>query len=180
MPFEPGHPKYGGRKKGSPSKAPIMSRRPAHYPVLEMVSGPKSVSEILKEEGVEPAREMILCYKKAMAVFDNYGTIFEAISKAREMSGLFPTEDKGHIYLKIAADIIKDLAHYSYPKLKTIEHIKPAKPDLLPDQKVTLMKRYIDVLENIKNGRPGTDGIPSAGGSGIANGASEHTGPKLP
>lgn len=109
---------------------------------------------VLEAEDFDPAKALIECYREAKKTYDNYGIIYEAISEARERqndaTGQFaaPTEDNAHKYLKIAADIAKDLASYAYPKLKQIEqkkadHLK----DMTPEQKLEAMKHAVAALE---------------------------------
>lgn len=81
---------------------------------------------VLEAEGFDPAKALIECYREAKKTYDNYGTIYDAICDANKEKGehFAPPEDNAHKYLKIAADIAKDLASYSYPKLKAIEQTK--------------------------------------------------------
>lgn len=111
---------------------------------------------VLENQGFCPASALIQCFEEAKRTYDNYGTIYQAISEARENTGNpVPVEDNAHKYLKIAADIAKDLAGYAYPKLKAIEHQKPNPLEgMSAEQKLEAMKQAVKVLEmEVKDGR---------------------------
>lgn len=137
--FEPGNP---GKPKGA------IHKRSKHF------------LEVLEKHNFCAATALIECYIEAKKTYDNYGTIYDAISDARtdknHESGQFaaPTEDNGHKYLKIAADIAKDLASYSYPKLKAMEQNKKSPlDDMTPEQQLEAMKHMVAMLEHkVKSG----------------------------
>ena len=104
----------------------------------------------LEREGFDPAMALIECYREARKTYDNYGTIYDAICDANTQKGqhFAPPEDRADKYLKIAADIAKDLASYAYPKLKSIEkkddnHLK----DMSPTQRLEAMRHAVQMLE---------------------------------
>lgn len=83
---------------------------------------------ILEAHGFCPITAMIEVYRESRKVYDNYAVIYDAICDARiiknDQNGSYPTppEDKAHTYLKIAGDMARDIASYTYPRLKSIEH----------------------------------------------------------
>lgn len=94
------------------------------------------------------------CYEEAKKTYDNYGVINEAIIQARadkegtSLEFASPTEDNAHKYLKIAADIAKEIASYSFPKLKSIERPKNSPLDgMTPQEKLQAMKQAVLMLE---------------------------------
>lgn len=111
--------------------------------------------QVLEDEGFDPAKALIQCYRAAKTTYDNYSVILEAITSAREakndQTGEFsaPTEDNAHKYLKIAADIAKDLASYAYPKLRSIEQTK-ANPleGMSPQERLEVMKGAVVIAES--------------------------------
>lgn len=132
MAFEKGHKLSIGRPVGS-----INKRSVAFY-------------EAIQKEGFEIAKELVEIHRKAMKVYDNYGTIYEAIEDARIQKGVqaFPTEDKADKYLKIALDAAKEIAAYSIPKLKSVEHTTNNPLEgMTPDQRLEAMKQAVLLLE---------------------------------
>jgi hypothetical protein len=119
---------------------------------------------VLEAEGFDPARALIECYKEARKTYDNYGVIYDAICDARvalnDENGTFaaPPEDKADKYLKIAADIAKDLASYAYPKLKAIEQQRVSSTDEMTSaQKLEAARLMVKILEQeVKPDEPGT------------------------
>jgi hypothetical protein len=109
---------------------------------------------VLEAEGFDPAKALVECYREAKKTYDNYGLIYDAISDARtarnEADGSFaaPTEDNAHKYLKIAADIAKDLASYAYPKLKSVEQQRVSSTeDMTAEQKLEAARMMVKILE---------------------------------
>lgn len=129
-------PQGRGRPPGSPNRRTIEFMR------------------VLEAEGFDPAKALIECYKEARKIYDNYGTIYDAICDAREVANdkdgsyAAPPEDKADKYLKIAADIAKDLASYAYPKLKAIEQqrVNPVQ-SMTPTEKLEAAKMMVRILE---------------------------------
>lgn len=108
----------------------------------------------LERENFNPALALIECYREAKKTYDNYGTIYDAICDARtarnDATGqcAAPTEDNAHKYLKIAADVAKDLAGYAFPKLKSIEQRKSDPlANMTAEQKLEAMKAAVTALE---------------------------------
>lgn len=133
MPFKPGE---GGRQPGA------LNRRS------------KDFLAILEKHDFCPASALIECYRDAKKTYDNYGVIYEAICDARisknEADGSLgaPTEDNAHKYLKIAADVAKELSGYAYPKLKSVEQGKlDVTRDMTPEQRLEAMKHAVTMLE---------------------------------
>lgn len=130
--FQVGHKLAKGRPKGS-----INKRSQNFYDVLE-------------RENFCPASALIEIYREAKKTYDNYATIYDAIVEAKDAKGLdaSPVEDKADKYLKIALDAAKDLASYSFPKLKAIEQQKNNPLEgMTPDQKLEAMRHAVSVLE---------------------------------
>lgn len=137
MPFQPGHKLSKGKPKGSVHKRT------------------QSFLDVLERENFCAATALIETYREARKIYDNYAVIYDAIEELRADKGLMPTEDKADKYLKIALDAAKDLAGYSFPKLKAIEQQKnnPLK-DMSPEQKLEAMRHAVSVLElEVKRGR---------------------------
>lgn len=138
MPFQPGHKLSKGKPKGS------IHKRTQNF------------LDVLERENFCAATALIEIYREAKKTYDNYAIIYEALEDARKLKGetIAPTEDKADKYLKIAIDAAKDLAGYSFPKLKAIEQQKdnPLK-DMSPEQKLEAMKHAVSVLElEVKRG----------------------------
>lgn len=114
----------------------------------------KQFLAVLEKHNFCAASAMIECYQEARKVYDNYGTIYDAICDARviknDKDGSYPAppEDNAHKYLKIAADMAKDLASYSFPKLKAIEQTQvSATEGMTPVQKLEAMRHAVNLLE---------------------------------
>jgi len=84
---------------------------------------------VLEENNFCPATAMIECYEEARKIYQGYSVIYDAIQIAKSDDAGYdvPLEDKAHIYLKIAADMAKELGAYAYPRRKAID-ISPAQP----------------------------------------------------
>lgn len=135
MPFKKGRKKTGGKQVGHVNKIT------------------RDFRESLERNGFDPTMAMMDIYAKSMFVYDNYAKVYEAICKGREMNGLYPTTDNAHQYLRIAADMVKDIAGYTFPKLKAIEHTnKGLISGMTEDQKLQMAKQAVRVLE-AKSGR---------------------------
>lgn len=114
----------------------------------------KDFLAVLEKRNFCPATALIDCYSEAKKTYDNYGIIYDAICDANADRAAekgfanVPPEDNAHKYLKIAADIAKDLSGYAYPKLKAIEQTKddPTK-GMSPEQKLEAMRRAVEMLE---------------------------------
>lgn len=109
---------------------------------------------ILERENFCPVTALIECYKDAKKVYDNYGVIYDAILEAKEEQArekgyvAIPPEDKADKYLKIAADIAKDLTSYAYPKLKAIEQSKGNPTEgMTPQEKLEAARLMVKALE---------------------------------
>lgn len=128
MGFPKGHKGFGQSRKGIPN------RRTTDF------------LSVLEARGFCAATAMIDIYEEAKSTYENYAIIHEAIKGARDQAnhetGQFaaPTEDKAHQYLKIAADMAKELASYSYPKRKAIETIPAIDQSIKAEQANELLK----------------------------------------
>jgi len=112
------------------------------------------VQEIMEANNFDPARALIECYRNAKSTYDNYDVIYAGILEARDKKQdetgqyMAPLDDKAHVYLKIAADIARELAGFVYPKLKSIEQVKSDPTQgMTATQKLEAMKQYVKVLE---------------------------------
>jgi len=147
MPFQKG---ISGNPKGKPVGA--LNRRTAQ------------ALAILEKQNFCPVSALVECYRDAKKVYDNYGIIYDAILEAKEEQARekgyapIPPEDKADKYLKIAADIAKDLTSYAYPKLKAIEQ-SGSNPtaDMTPEEKLEAARLMVKALEmEVKNdSKPG-------------------------
>lgn len=111
--------------------------------------------EVLEARGFCPATAMMDIYDEAKRTYDNYSVIYQAICDAKDeqarLTGTLaiPPEDKADKYLKIAADMAKDLATYSYPKLKAVEQIKPSPlENMTVQEKLDAAKAMVMILED--------------------------------
>lgn len=136
MAFQPGNKLAKGRPKGSRSKRTL------------------AFIEVLEDHGFCPVTAMIECYREAKKTYDNYGTIYDAISRARSINNSntgdysAPLTDEAHKYLKIAGDMAKDIASYTYPKLKSIEQSKPSPLEgLTQTDQIKFLKQALNLLE---------------------------------
>lgn len=114
----------------------------------------KQFLEVLEKHNFCPASALIECYQDAKKTYDNYGVIYDAICDANANRASekgysnVPPEDNAHKYLKIAADIAKDLSGYAYPKLKAIEQTKENPlNDMTPEQKLEAARAAVQMLE---------------------------------
>lgn len=112
----------------------------------------------LHDNDFDAASELITIYREAKKTYDNYAVIYEALEDARTEQGQnpIPTEDKADKYLKIALDAVKEIASYTYPKLKSIEHQAPSPLDgMTNQQKLDAMREAMKVLEKNIELQPG-------------------------
>jgi hypothetical protein len=120
MPFKVGNP---GKPKGT-----------IHKRTLEFRA-------VLEAAGFCPATALLETYKIALAQFADD---LEKLESGR----ISPMESSAAQYLKIACDVSKELASYSYPKLKAIEQQKPDPLiDMTPVQKLEAMRQAVKMLE---------------------------------
>lgn len=133
MPFQPGNKLAKGRPKGS------LNQRSIEF------------AETLARHNFNPAEALMECYVEARKIYDSYALIYDAIRKAKSNDAGYdvPLEDKAHTYLKIAADVAKEIASYTYPKLKSIEKDKPneALNGMSPEQRLEAMRQAVKYLE---------------------------------
>jgi hypothetical protein len=128
--FEKGNQYGKGRPPGS------LNKRSQHF------------LAILEKHNFCAASALIECYSEAKKIYDSYGLIYDAIAKAREHSGNpYPLEDNAHKYLKIAADVAKEIAGYSFPKLKAIDHNISQTENLTLGEKLKMVEQ---LGENIR------------------------------
>lgn len=72
---------------------------------------------VLEKRKFCTASAFLELYEKALTDYEYYS--------ARLRAGLVsPMEDNSHKNLKIAVDILKEIASFAYPKLKSVEQIK--------------------------------------------------------
>jgi hypothetical protein len=97
---------------------------------------------VLEKNNFNVAQALVDCYQKAIKTYDNYGVIYDAIcdAKAEKEGWSAPVEDHAHKYLKIAVDVAKDLASYSYPKLKAMEMAPLVDQSIKAEQASELLK----------------------------------------
>lgn len=96
MPFEKGHKLSLGRPKGTKNKRTI------------------EFQEVMDRKNFNVAEALVYCYRQAIKKYKYYN---ERLEDGR----LSPMEDNAPKYLKIASDMAKDMASYSFPKLKSID-----------------------------------------------------------
>lgn len=137
MPAPLGHPRYGGRAKGTPNKRTGLAL------------------EIISKAGFCPLTALMDGYKIALASFT------EEVQKV-ESGKLSPMESQAATFLRIAIDCASQLAQYVHPKLKSVEQIRPNQFDgMTPQEKLTMMKQMVTLLETQvaktpqSNDRPG-------------------------
>lgn len=146
MPFQPGHAKFGGKKKGT------LNKRTEH------------AAEVLARHGFDPIEAILEVYQEASKIYKNYGAIYDAINDAREIAGKFPTEDKSKDYLKLCLDSARELAGYMYPKLKLIEQVKvSALEGMTPEQRLEAMRQAVKALEAQVTNGPSPSGCSDPG-----------------
>lgn len=81
-------------------------------------------------------------FNVAEALLDIYGKAMEAYNSADET-------ENGLAALKLAGDMVKEIACYSLPKLKSIEVIKSNPLEgLTPQEKLDMMKEAVKMLEH--------------------------------
>lgn len=79
--------------------------------------------------------------------FDPAEALLELYNTAINSHELGNREEKP-VYLKIAADLAKEIAGYCYPKLKSVEHTKVTALDgMTIEQKLEAMKQAVLMLE---------------------------------
>ena len=131
MPFKPGNNLSKGRTPGALNKRT------------------QTFIEVMQKHDFCAATALIECYRDAKKIYDSYGIIYDALTEAKIKTGdPFPVEDKADKYLKICLDAAKDLASYSFPKLKAIEQEKNNPLDgMSPEQKLEALQQAVKVLE---------------------------------
>jgi ketol-acid reductoisomerase len=129
--FKPGNKLSTGRAKGAVNKRTIEFRA------------------TLEREGFDPAMAMLEIYKEAKKTYDNYAVIYDQLIANKIKAGdPFPVEDKADKYLKIAADMVKDISSYCYPKLKSVEQTKQNPlDDMTAEQKLETMREAVKMME---------------------------------
>ena len=126
MAFPVGHKKIGGRVKNVPNKRTA------------------SFLEILERENFCPATALIHIYRESMKNYDNLRAV--GLIGSNQILGVPSEADR---YLKTALDAAKDIASYSFPKLKAIEQSKPSPTDgMTQAEKLAVMKHYVAALEH--------------------------------
>lgn len=99
--------KTGGRKTGTPNKR-----------TQELI-------EILEEEDFDPARKLIITYRKAMKQYLRYDRAIDRIMNGdprhRDRLRGHDLHDQAPTYLRLAQDAAKELMQYRHPKRKAIE-----------------------------------------------------------
>ncbi len=115
--------RYGGRAKGTPNRR----------------SG--AAAGIIAAAGFCPITALIDGHKLALTNF------VDQLEKL-ESGKLSPMESEASKYLKQAIDCASQLAGYVYPKLKSIEQVKPNQFDgMTPHEKLEMMKEMVKLLE---------------------------------
>jgi hypothetical protein len=123
MPFQTGNNLSRGRPKGSKGKRTI------------------EFQEVLERKNFNVAEALVWCYREAKNRYQEYNKRFED-------GRLSAMEDNAPKYLKICADMAKELASYSFPKLKAIEHQKVNPLEgMTPEQKLEAMRQAVAKLE---------------------------------
>jgi hypothetical protein len=125
--FEPGN-KYGaGRPLGSKNKSTLQSAA--------------EFKEALKRNNFNVPEALIEMYQNATRDY-------KSNRKKLKQGRISPMEDNGHKYLRIAADVLKEIASYCYAKQKAVEHtnVNPLE-GMTPEQKLQAMKQAILLLE---------------------------------
>jgi hypothetical protein len=123
MPFEKGHALSQGRPKGSINKRSL------------------EFQQVLAEKNFNVAEALVWCYQEAKEKYDFY-------HQGVETGRFSPMEDNAPKYLKIASDMAKEMASYSFPKLKAVEHQKTDPlAGMSPEQKLEAMRHAVHKLE---------------------------------
>ena len=80
--------------------------------------------------------------------FNPAEALLELYAKAQE--GMeYGNREERPIYLKIAADLVKEIAAYSYPRLKAVEVKRENQLEgMTPEQKLEAMKQAVALLES--------------------------------
>ncbi len=127
----PDHKRAKGRPKGSLNKRTLM------------------FVQVLEARNFCPASAMIDCYQSAIKIYENYDTIYDAIvDRKLELGNKTPTEDKAHIYLKIAGDLAKEISSYAYPKLKATDTKRDPLEGLTEQEILEVLKNAQAALEH--------------------------------
>lgn len=129
--FEEGHKKLGGRKAGTPNKRT------------------QEFLEVLVNNDFCPASAMVEVFERAKKRYEALtGKVDEHVKDG--VSGVKITfgQDNAHHYLRIMADMAKELQSYNAPKLKSIEH-KPRGPldDMSDEDKLAALKAAVKFME---------------------------------
>lgn len=129
MAFEPGNRLSKGRPRGTKNKRTV------------------EFHHVMEQKNFNVAEALVWCYRQAVKQYKSYANKLED-------GRLSPMEDNAPKYLKIASDMAKEMASYSFPKLKSIEQQKTSLLDgMTPQQKLEAMKQAVARLEiEIKNG----------------------------
>lgn len=116
-------PKSRGRPKGSLSKR-----------TLEFAA-------VLAENNFDVAKALLWTFKEAKKSYEFYQ---ERLKDNR----ISPLEDKAPVYLRICGDTAREIASYTYPKLKAIDRPPPnVLEGMNGEQKLEAMKQAVLKLE---------------------------------
>lgn len=86
--------------------------------------------ETIQAEGFDPAKAILELYEESKRSLE------------------FCNREERPLYIKLALDAAKEIASYCYPKLKSVEHVKPNKFDELSnEERLALAREAIKVLE---------------------------------
>jgi hypothetical protein len=123
MPFQIGNKLGPGRAKGAVNKRTV------------------EFQAVLEKNNFNVAESLLWCFNEAKKQYIDYRDRFQD-------GRISPMEDNAPKYLKIASDMAKDLASYTFPKLKSVEHMKDNPwVNFTDDQKIEMAKKYIENME---------------------------------
>lgn len=112
-----------GEKSGGKDFLPGVVTNPRGRPKGAISKRTVEFMAVLEKNNFCPASAMIEIFQEASKVYKSYSVIYNAIieAKSNDAGYAVPLEDKAPQYLKIAADMAKEISSYAYPKKRAVD-----------------------------------------------------------
>lgn len=97
--------------------------------------------EAMELHDFDVAKALIWCFNEAKTT---YITLKEEAKSSEQRSEFISLHGTAATYLKVSSDVARDMAHFSYPRLKSIEfaRVDPL-ADMSPEMKLEMMKQAV-------------------------------------
>jgi hypothetical protein len=122
-------------------KAQKAPSKPPGRPKGSLNKSTLDFKEKLEAHGFDVAATLIFCCNEAMTTYSALKEEAKGCDERREALSIIGT---AATYLKVASDTARDMAHFSYPRLKSIEfeRVNPLS-DMSPEMKLEMMKQAV-------------------------------------